>query len=99
MRITINEGYEVVEFSGEFQVIDVSRITNENASFDCTATLNETGLALWNLLEQGKSFDELVAFLSERDDLEEEEAWQDTTEFLAKMRNAGAIELDRNYIE
>lgn len=93
MKIMIKKGYKVLEFSGEFQVIDVSRITEDQESFNCVATLNETGLELWVLIEKGNNLKNLVEYLSKRNQMDEEDAWQDVTEFVAKMKNAGAIEL------
>jgi hypothetical protein len=92
-NVKIVEGYEVREFGGEFHIIDTSKITQDIETFDCVATLNETGLFLWSNLLEHKTPDDLVALLSQKDSVEEDEAESDVVEFLAKLKNAKAIEL------
>lgn len=92
-KVKIVEGYEVREFGGEFHIIDTSKITQDIETFDCVATLNETGLFLWSNLVENKSPDDLVVLLSQKDKVDEDEAQSDVIEFLAKLKNASAIEL------
>lgn len=92
-KVRIVDGYEVREFGGEFHIIDTSKITQDIKTFDCVATLNETGLFLWSNLVDNKTPDDLVILLSQRDRVDEDEAQSDVIEFLAKLKNANAIEL------
>jgi hypothetical protein len=92
-EVKIVEGYEVREFGGEFHVIDTSKITENIETFDCIATLNETGLFLWSYLTKGKTPNDLVALLTRKELIDEDEAESDVVEFLAKLKNANAIEL------
>lgn len=81
-RYRIKEGYCVRELCGEGLVIPISRDTiNENQM----AVLNPIGMFLWNRLETGQTFGDLLAALLAEYDVSREEAAADITEFLSEL--------------
>lgn len=93
LTITITTGYEVREMGGEFHIINTTKITSDPETFDCPATLNEKGLFLWNWLLAGKTMHELVLLLIKKEALDPEDAEQDVAEFIAKLKNSGAVSI------
>ena len=61
-------------------------------AFKGMLTLNESGALLWNLLKKGASKEELVKALRAEYSVSEETAFSDVDEFLAKLKEAGALE-------
>ena len=61
-------------------------------AFNGMITLNESGALLWNTLKKGASKEELVEALRAEYSVSEETASADTDEFLAKLKEAGALE-------
>lgn len=78
----IKEGYCVRELCGEGLVIPVSRDTiNENQM----AILSPIGMFLWNRLETGQTFGDLLTALLAEYDVSREDAAADITEFLSEL--------------
>lgn len=61
-------------------------------AFNGMITLNESGALLWNTLKKGAGKEELVKALRAEYSVSEEIASADTDEFLAKLKEAGALE-------
>ena len=60
--------------------------------FNGMLTLNETGLFLWRMLEQGSTREEMATALSGEYEVEFDEALADVDEYLEKIMRAGCIE-------
>lgn len=60
--------------------------------FNGMLTLNESGVLLWRLLEQGKDRDALVDMLLSVYEVSRQEASADVEEFLNKLIQAGCVE-------
>ena len=55
-------------------------------------TLNETGLMLWHLLEQGSTREELATALTNEYDVTLEVALSDVDAYLERLNQAGCLE-------
>lgn len=54
-------------------------------------TINETGSLIWDCLEDGKSFDEMVVAVTSAFDIESEAAAMHVERFLGKLEQGGII--------
>jgi hypothetical protein len=54
-------------------------------------TFNELGSGIWELLEAGRTSEELAAWVAERYEVSEEQARADVTRFLEELRQQGLI--------
>lgn len=64
------------------------------ADFNGMLNLNESGMILWRALEQGGDKGALVAALTAEYEVEPERALVSVERFLAKLQQAGCLELD-----
>jgi hypothetical protein len=55
-------------------------------------TFNESGTAIWSMIEGGRSAAEVAAYLASEYDISAEEAAEDTRQFLAALAEEGLIE-------
>lgn len=62
------------------------------ADMDAIFTFNETGTALWNMIEVNRSGAEMTEFLQKEYGLSAEAAAADTEKFIADLAAAGLIE-------
>ncbi|MBU5450565.1 PqqD family protein [Acetivibrio sp. MSJd-27] len=85
----VNQEFLLKEIAGSFVVIPVSSIL---VDFDGMITLNETGVFLWRLLEEDRTFEELLAELQKEYDVDEKTAREDITAFLDEIRAIKALE-------
>lgn len=85
----VNQEFLLKEIAGSFVVIPVSSIL---VDFDGMITLNETGVFLWLLLEEDRTFEELLAELQKEYDVDEKTAREDITAFLDEIRAIKALE-------
>ncbi len=83
--IKIKEGYSIKEIGGEFCIVH-NEDTN-NGAVKGLPSINETGIFLWDRVKKGYTPDALIEALSERNDLDYEDAKEDVGEFLAKLIN------------
>ena len=60
--------------------------------FDGMLTLNETGVVLWKLLEQGSTYEEMTSALLEEYDASREQLLADVHEFVEMLKSAGCLE-------
>ena len=60
--------------------------------FDGMLTLNETGVVLWKLLEQGSTYEEMTSALLEEYDASREQLLADVHEFVEMLKSAGCME-------
>lgn len=77
------------------QVVDtwvVLPLADKTVDFNGMITLNESGVLLWNTLEQGADEETLVQALRNEYDVSAEDARADVREFLAKLKSVGCID-------
>lgn len=78
----INGKFVKREVLGDIILVPVGQAALE---FSGMITVNEAGLFIWNLLEQGKSEDEIVTALTEEYEVEPETAREDYRDFLKTL--------------
>jgi hypothetical protein len=76
--------------AGEAIVVPIRRGA---ADMDSIFAFNETGTALWKLIEQNQSGAEMIAFLEREYGISVENATADTERFLTDLAEAGLIEI------
>jgi len=67
-------------------------LAEETVNFSGLMTLNETGMMIWQALEQGSSKEALVELLVSEYEVSHEQAGNDVQDFLDKLTQAGCIE-------
>ncbi|MBO5270611.1 MAG: PqqD family protein [Clostridia bacterium] len=77
------------QVAGSYVVLSIAEAT---VDFDGMLNLNESGLLLWKLLEQGATLDSLANALFEEYEVTYDKALADVTAFVGKLRDAGCIE-------
>ncbi len=87
--LRIKEGYILRELGGEFCI--VSEDDSHNGAVNGLPSLNETGIFLWNRLEQGDNQNQLVSSLMKHSGLDYDDAVEDVGEFLAKLINGKVV--------
>ena len=85
----IKEGFIKKNVGGADIVVAVGEAS---VNFNAMITLNTTGAFIWELLEEEKTEDELVAALIEKYDIDDETSRRDVVAFLNKARSVGVIE-------
>lgn len=78
----INGKFVKREVLGDIILVPVGQTALE---FSGMITVNEAGLFIWNLLEQGKSEDEIITALTEEYEVELETAREDYRAFLQTL--------------
>ena len=78
------------QIAGSWVVLSIAEAT---VDFDGMLTLNESGLMLWRLLEQGSTREALATALTEEYDVSYEMALADVDEYLEKLDRAGCIDM------
>lgn len=84
----IEKDFVLREIAGEYIIVPTG---NTALAFNGLITVNEVGLFLWKILEQGTTKEELLAKLMEEYDVDEETADKDITEFLEELKNGGIL--------
>jgi hypothetical protein len=78
------------QVAGNWVVLPMSDAT---VNFNGMIKLNESGVMLWRLLEQGKDREALAEMLTTVYDVSLDEALADVDEFLNKLIRVGCIEM------
>jgi hypothetical protein len=77
------------EVAGETVVVPICRGVGD---LDSIYTFNGVGTHLWNLLAEGRTADELSAFVAQRFAVSGVQARSDVRNFLAELQEAGLVE-------
>ncbi|MBE7056436.1 MAG: PqqD family protein [Ruminococcaceae bacterium] len=85
----IKDGYVLREVAGNWIVLPLA---SETVNFSGMLTLNNSGVVLWRLLEQGASKDRLVKALTDEYEVSLEQAASDVDSFINKLINTGCVE-------
>jgi len=67
-------------------------IREDSADADSVYTFNESGTTIWSMVEEGRSAEEVAAYLASEYDISAEQAAEDTKQFLAALAKEGLIE-------
>lgn len=91
-QVRIKEGYILREFGGEFNIFyekdDAGAVVSMNS-------LNELGCFLWTKLKKHATYNELIQAVAARNDMDEDESRMEVEELLAKLINAGVVEIEK----
>ena len=85
----IRDNFVLRQVAGAWIVLSVA---DKTVDFNGMLTLNETGLMLWKLLENGSSREALAEALTEEYDVTYEQALVDVDEYLGKLERAGCLD-------
>lgn len=86
----IKENFVLRKVAGTYAVLALAEAT---VDFNGLLTLNESGVMLWKLIENGSTKEELAKALTEEYEVSFDEALADVNEFLEKLNKAGCLEL------
>lgn len=67
-------------------------LADQTIDFNDMITLNESGVLLWNVLENGADLDMLVSALTAEYAVSDVQARTDVEEFLSKLRSVNCLE-------
>ena len=84
------ENFVLRQVAGSWVVLSIADAT---VDFNGMLTLNESGLMLWKLLEQGSTREALAKALTDEYDVTYEQALIDVDEYLEKLNRAGCIDM------
>lgn len=85
----IKAGYLLRDIAGQTIVVPIGA---EAVRFNGIVTLNKTGRALWNALQNEQSIEDLVQVLLNQFAVEETTAKNDVLAFVAKLKQANLME-------
>lgn len=83
----IKEGYVLKKLAGNYVVVPAG-----NIDFDGIITLNETGVFIWKMLENGSAKSEIIKALKAEYDVTEEKIVSDVDIFVKKLLDNGIID-------
>ncbi|MCD8381762.1 MAG: PqqD family protein [Clostridiales bacterium] len=83
-----NPDFVYREIAGEYILVPVGKAAER---FSGLASLNQTGLFLWKLLEQERTFHQLSAALAKEYELTDEMSCQDVADFLNLAISKGVV--------
>lgn len=79
IKYQANPDYILREVAGESILVPTGK---ELINFNGLATMNETGVFLWRLLEEKRTIEEIIECFQKEFQLTREESWNDVSEFL-----------------
>ena len=85
MHMKIKNGFMLKKVGGQNVVVALGEASR---SFNGIIRLNDTGVFLWQKLQQETSEEQLLAALTAEYDIGEEQAKSDIAEFVAALRKA-----------
>lgn len=86
----INNNFALRNIAGTWVALPLG---DANVDFTGMLTLNETGVLLWRLLEDGCSREDMVNALLDEYEVSRDEAKADVDAFIVKLTAAGCIEM------
>ncbi|MGN1339466.1 MAG: PqqD family protein [Oscillospiraceae bacterium] len=84
----IKDGFLLKKVGGQNVVVALGEASR---SFNGIIRLNDTGVFLWEQLQQDKSEEQLLAALTAEYDIEPERAGADIADFVAALRKAALL--------
>ena len=85
----ISKNFVLRQIAGTWVVLPLGAATTELSGM---ITLNETGVFLWKILENGATREELASALTEEYEVSFDEALADIDAFIVKLENAHCLE-------
>ena len=84
----ISKEFVLREIAGDYIIIQIGKTVLE---FNGLITVNEVGVSLWKMLQEGASFEALVQQILDEYDVQEHTAREDIKEFLDKLAEGGIL--------
>ena len=78
----IKKGYSLQEIAGEYLAVPISLMEEAQEK---VAVLNSCGKVLWELLQKGRSVEDLVQSMTDMYDVSKEEAHNDVMDFIKQL--------------
>lgn len=88
---SIKSGYVFREIAGEFLVVPVTPDDGVKGMM----ILNPVSALLWQMLQSGKTVEELLKGVTSEFDVADDEARADILDFLAQLDNLGLLKTDK----
>lgn len=86
--MNVKKGLLLKEIAGNYVVVAVGGAVK---FLNGAVTLNQTGAFLWEMLEKGAEFDELVKALTSTYSVSETVATKDVNDFIEKLKKANLL--------
>ena len=86
--LKISSDFILREVAGENIIIPTGQVALE---FNGIIAVNEVGLSIWQILQQGATFEELVARITEEYDVDADSARADAAEFVGHLAEHGFL--------
>ena len=80
--------YVLRQIAGEYLAVPISNAAGDDANI---VILNPVSQVIWDKLENGATFDEILAVVTTEFDVSKEEATADIKEFLDGLEQAGLL--------
>lgn len=87
----VDKEFILREIAGDYIIIPTGKTVLD---FNGLITVNEVGVALWKMLQEEVSLDDLVKGILSEYDVEEDVAREDIQEFLASLEKGGILKKD-----
>ena len=87
----VDKEFVLREIAGDYIIIPTGKTVLD---FNGLITVNEVGAALWNMLQEDVSLDELVKGILAEYEVEEDVAREDIQEFLTTLDKGGILKKD-----
>lgn len=87
----VDKDFVLREIAGDYIIIPTGKMVLE---FNGLITMNEVGVAIWNLLQKEVSFEEIVQGILAEYDVDESVAREDIQEFLDRLTDGGILTQD-----
>ena len=85
----IKDNFLLKEIAGSYMVVPVG---SELVDMNCMITLNESGAFLWKSLSEETTKEAVLEAMLKEYDVDKDTALADIEEFIANLRNIGALD-------
>ena len=86
----IKDGFMLRQFGDDYIVVAVG---DDSENFNRLITINSVGAFIYKLLQNDKSYDDVVAAMLEKYDVSEDVARRDADVFITNLKNAGLLDV------
>ena len=85
----ISKEFILREIAGEYIFVPVGKTALE---FNGLITINEIGVLIWEQLQKGSSFDQIIQVILEEYEIDEETAVKDVNEFINYLKEKNILD-------
>lgn len=86
MRDEKKQRYVLRQAAGMYWLIDTLQTGNP---YQPPVSFNHTGAAIWNMLQEEKSIEQVARKISEKHGITQEEAKEDVEQFVSQLKKSG----------